>query len=699
MRIRVNSKESHFIDTTEHFIFKYVPTVYKPQSKDKIKYLQQPAFLDTETSHNHDEENPIGWIYQFCLEFNNQVVIGREPFQLLEYLEELKELYKLDETKRLVLFVHNLSYDYVYLYQFLAGIYGEPKILAVKTHKILTAQFGCFEFRCSYLLSNMSLSVWAEKLKCNVTKMVGAVDYDVIRYQDSELTATDWEYMLNDVLTLKECVYREMLFNKDNVATIPLTSTGFVRRDCRRSVSKDKTYRKWFTDTKLTPEQYKIARRTFAGGLTHGNRFYGGKTVLDVGHVDKKSHYPSCQMLEYFPMGKWLHYFNYQIDGVLPDSEFNELLNTKCVLFTMSFNNLRLKKGVTCPCISKHKVVNFPFVTFTNDFGAVGTDNGKIVNAYGDVILSLTELDYYWLLQQYETDGHFIMDVFISDRGYIKKSLTNTINNYFIGKETLKAGVLRDKSKNKLNAIYGMSATDMVRSEISFDFTELKWNETKNLEDDYIIESLNKYYKSRNSFNNYTHGVYTTSWARYILLDIIQNIVGYENFLYCDTDSVFYKESDEIEEKIKQYNEEQIKRNIERGFGVQNSKGSISYYGTLEHEEHCREFRFLHSKCYCLVDDDGGLHVTIAGVTKDNKQPKGHPGRVTIQEELGSIDNLRDGFIFTECGGTKSKYIETPVRFTNINGHDIIYASACIITQTTKELGGTVEGFEEWEML
>lgn len=699
MKIKVNTQNANnYIETVDSFHLHSIPLIRKRQNKKAPHYIKQPAFLDTETSHNHDEEKPIGWIYQFCIEFDNEVVIGQSPMQLIGHLQELKEIYGLCSDKRIIIYVHNLSYDYQYLYPFLVGVFGEPELLAIKAHKILSAHFDGIEFRCSYLLSNMSLAQWGSKLGCSIKKMVGAIDYEQIHYQDDILPMIAWEYMVNDVLAMKECLYREMSFYGDDLVTIPLTSTGYVRRDCRIAARKDKTYRKWFVNTKLSVDCYKLARSLFAGGLTHGNRHLGGQTIYNVGHNDKKSHYPSCQMMEYFPIGPWLHYYNYQTDGVLPLNSFNSLINTYCCMFRIVFKNLRIKKGITCPCVSKHKINNYWDVNFTNDRGFPGCDNGRVINAVGSIMLGLTELDYYWVRRQYDTDGIFLVDMYCSERGHIKEPIKNTINQYFIFKESLPNGMLRNKSKAKLNGIYGMSATDVVRTEITFDYNNMEWTEHKDLDDENIQEQLSKYYKSRNSFNNYTHGIYTTSWARYILLDIIQNVVGYENFIYADTDSCFYKDSPEVRARIEEYNKKQVERNKELGLGVDNSKGAKSYYGTFDYEDHCKAFRFLHSKCYALITDDDEFQVTIAGVTKDNKQPKGHPERVTIQDELGSIDNLADGFVFKECGGTKSKYVESPVRFGEVNGHNIVYASSCIISKTTKTLGGTVEGFEEYEM-
>ena len=253
--------------------------------------------------------------------------------------------------------------------------------------------------------------------------------------------------------------------------------------------------------------------------------------------------------------------------------------------------------------------------------------------------------------------------------------------------------------KNRLNGIYGMFATDICRLDVSYNYATMEWSEVKDPGEDVIEEKINKFYKSRNSFTYYAHGVWTTAWARDCLLDIVKNVVGYENYLYCDTDSVFYKESPEIESRIASYNNEVIALNKKLGLGVLNRDNEISYYGILAHEEHCKTFKFLHSKCYGFTDDDDKLHITIAGVTKDNRLPKNSPEYVTREQELGSLDNLEDGFIFEKCGGTRSVYVSYAPTQTIINGHTLQYAGACIIMNTTKELGGTVDGYEIMEVI
>ena len=167
-----------------------------------------------------------------------------------------------------------------------------------------------------------------------------------------------------------------------------------------------------------------------------------------------------------------------------------------------------------------------------------------------------------------------------------------------------------------------------------------------------------------------------------------------KNYLYADTDSIFFIHDDNIIDKIKKYNDDIISDCEARGLFVENKKGGKSYYGTFEDEhDNIICMRYLHAKCYAYVDDNEELHVTIAGVTK-----KGRNGN-TIEKELGNIDNLNNGFTFHDCGGTTSEYIIESPKVEYINGHLTEHAGGCIIRNCDKHLSSIeyIEPFTMWE--
>ena len=81
----------------------------------------------------------------------------------------------------------------------------------------------------------MSLDLWGYKLGITNKKKKGLIDYDVVRYPDTKLDSNDKEYFKFDLLSLYECLTKQMELYEDTLATIPLTSTGYERRKCRKA--------------------------------------------------------------------------------------------------------------------------------------------------------------------------------------------------------------------------------------------------------------------------------------------------------------------------------------------------------------------------------------------------------------------------------------------------------------------------------
>ena len=77
------------------------------QRNHKItKYGTTFICLDTETSH---KGNTIGWVYQWAVKFSGLYVYGRKPSEIIELLRKIAEHYKLNERKKIILYIHNAS--------------------------------------------------------------------------------------------------------------------------------------------------------------------------------------------------------------------------------------------------------------------------------------------------------------------------------------------------------------------------------------------------------------------------------------------------------------------------------------------------------------------------------------------------------------------------------------------------------------
>lgn len=282
MKLQIKIKDKSFINETRYVEVQkeyYPRRAYRIVNKQHTNryFLEDFATFDSETSWNHDLENPKSWVYQWGFYFREQFIGGRKISDFLEMLVEISEYYALNEEKQIVVYVHNLSYDATFLMDWMNEI-DKVELFCLSPHKILTMRWLGFEFRDSYRLSNMSLDNFCKQMNTDVGKAVGAIDYNVIRYQDTGLTENDWMYQIQDCISLHNAITKKMKMEHDNVATIPLTSTGYVRRDCRKA-TKNKKDRDVFIENALNSEQYLMCQQAFAGGYTHGNRWLAGKII------------------------------------------------------------------------------------------------------------------------------------------------------------------------------------------------------------------------------------------------------------------------------------------------------------------------------------------------------------------------------------------------------------------------------------
>ena len=651
-----------------------------------VKYATDFAVLDTETSHS---DLITGWIYQWAVKLKKTYIYGRTPEEFIELLIKMAERYKLSTNKRLIIYIHNSSYDLQYLKHYLRAYDPTAQFLAIDAHSILICDVLGFRIICSYKLTNLSLAALSDNYSETYVKAVGEIDYNVIRYQDSELNENDWFYMFSDVAAQHDGVTQYLkAMGYIYAFKAPFTSTGFVRTDCRKAALNDEKWREEFTTSALNLEQYNLSRWAFMGGVCIASFLYSGQTVRSdkLRHKDFTSSYPARQMLDYFPEGAPSWY------GDVDDrEELQELLDTYCCIFVLTLSEVHIKEGVTAPCIPSSKCVGLREPVRLN---------GKIVYAK-ELSIAVTELDYKWIAKQYTAEDMKVSKMMIFKRGKIPDWLKDEVYTYFKNKCTLKElnELLYNKSKAFLNAIYGMTATAILRPEYELnDDCEFKPKEYENKEKS-DEGRLNKYYHSYNSFMPYQYACYTTAWARDALFTMIET-VGYKNFLYCDTDSVFYIETPENKIAMEEYAQHCRDRATAAGAFVDNK-----FLGEPTDEPPLRAFRALHAKCYAMEEynkktGDYDLKVVIAGIPKKSvKWVDGEPIEKTNSEELGTIDNLKDGFKFSHCGGTRCVYNEAPIRTEVINGHKISLASSAVIDNIEKEISDTMWSVEGINLL
>ena len=649
----------------EQFPFEWlyeVPLVKRKQGNQKtrkrVKYKDIITAFDIETTRLIDIEQSVMYVWQWQFG-DDYTVVGRTWEQFATFQRKISKI--LDDSV-LVIFVHNLSYEF----QFLRGIYqfSPDEVFAIKSRKVLKCNMhGCFEFRCSYIHSNMNLDTYTKKMGVKHKKLTGTFDYEKIRYPWTELSNDELAYCVHDVQGLVEAIKIEMEHDGDNLYTFPLTSTGYVRRDAKKAMS---TVSISFVKNQLPDyEIYKMLREAFRGGNTHANRYYANYTLHNVHSADRSSSYPDVMCNCKFPISEF-----YRL-GEMPYKEVIKLIEkrNKALIMRVAITGIYLKRiDWGCPYLSISKCRHIENAL---------EDNGRILSA--DYIeTTLTDIDLRIVLQEYSFTDIRFFDVASARYGYLPSPLISTICQYYHYKTELKnvsgQELLYMKSKNKLNSLYGMCAQDPVKQSILFinnDFQEQNEEESK-----LLLENNKK------AFLAYQWGVWVTAWARYRLEEgIILAHGDIENpdspqFVYCDTDSVKYL--GDIDLTV--FNRQRILDSKRSGAYATDPAGITHYMGVYEKEHDMCEFRTMGAKKYVYRETpDDKLICTIAGVSKSlgGKELESH----------GGITAFHEGFTFEEAGGLEAVYNDDINEVIDVDGHILKITSNVVLRPSTYTLG------------
>lgn len=601
--------------------------------------------------------------WQACI--LDHVIFGRTWNEFLIFLENLTARFDLSSKRMLVFYVHNLSYEF----QFLKNIIPIDSVMATDRNRILKFTSGGFEFRCSYKLSNMSLEKFCENTE-NVIhgKISGGLDYNIIRTPETELSELEKEYCYCDVKGLSECIAEYL--KTDTIVSIPMTSTGFVRRECRTAVQSNPSNIRRFRREKLNPRQYILCREAFRGGDTHANALYVGDILENIRSFDKASSYPYQLMTKKYP-GKFVKGKPANIDQYLKKDY--------ACLMVIEIRDAEYKSYEGMAYIPYAKV-RMP------KGGEYVNDNGRILSA--DYLeITVTEIDYKIVLEDYSFSELNILEIYVSKKEYIPFELRECIMEYFRKKCVLKGEPDKEyeymKSKNKLNAIYGMMVTDIIREVWEMDFETGEWNMNK----PDVTGALTSYYKNRNSFLSYQWGVWVTAYARMELKEC-QKITGSDT-VYVDTDSV--KFTGDYEDDFRAYNDRIIAESESCEIPpIVDHNGKRYIMGVMEDEGEYAEFRTWGAKKYAWKKYDKKKNkmvyrTVVAGLgVKEGSE----------YVEKNGIESFKLNTTFFPSGRNTMVYISKPAHEKNINGCRFISASGIAMLPTTYTLNVTKEYFK-----
>lgn len=564
---------------------------------------------------NDADKYALPYVWQFSV--NDTVYYGRE-------LESFKQLLNdIPKDMHIIIFVHNLAYEF----QFLLNIMTVQDVFARAPHKPMKCSFKeypAFEFRCSYILTNLSLASWGEQL--GLPKLVGELDYNMMRTPDTPLFDYELDYCERDCQVVYLGILDHLKSYKD-VWDIPITSTGKVRRVVKKMVTNDKDYMRGVKRTiPKDAREYKRLQTVFAGGYTHANRRFIDK-IIDgpVHHYDIASSYPFAMCAFKYPYNKWCY-----IGRQLPDPE---TFDRRAYMINLHMTGVLCKSWNTYISASKCHGSGFIY------------DNGRILGA-DDLYILVTEQDYNVILNTYKYDSLESLGTYCNTKRYLPKIYIEYILQLYNDKTALKGiedPVIKeqyDQSKRYINSLYGMCVTALFQEDVIFNQDDPEAWSIGALTADKVNAALDKMriWYNKKYFLSYSAGCWVTAYARSARLwSLIQHCD--DDLIYTDTDSIFYtgkyswewfnESADQMLFDMCKYYDLDFELTRPK-----DKKGVKHPLGHLDQEPDADQFKTLGAKKYVERRDDR-LYITVAGVNK---------GAYKALDD--DIDKFADGFIF-----------------------------------------------------
>lgn len=664
-----NTIYSFDIETTSYLIL-------KGKILPAIKYL--------ELSKDEQQEAEFrSCMYIWMFSINDEVYYGRTWEDLKSFLVRL-DYYN---SNKKIVFIHNLSFEF----QYLKNIFKFKNVVARKKHKVMKCEMEDFniEIHCTYMLSNCALKQLPKIFKLPVEKKVGDLDYTLLRTPITKLTDKELGYCEYDCLVIYHYIKRE-LETYTRVDKIPITSTGKVRRELKDLVLKDWNYKnKVKKSININPHIYNLLQEAFAGGYTHANWVYTDEILKNIESWDFTSSYPYILVSHQFPSTEFQK-------CIIKNK--NQMVSKFAYLLVVEFTNIKCKYYNNFISQSKcSKIIKGKY------------DNGRIIEAES-ITITLTDIDFYFILDTYKYDKYEIKESYYSVYDYLPKQFIEFVLQKYVNKTKYKnvegKEVEYAKEKNKFNALFGMSVTNTIRDEVIYD-NVLDWQE-RELSNEEIIEKLNE--EKKKAFLSFSYGVWVTAFAR---SNLLKNVIKLDEYVvYCDTDSMKLREGYN-KKVIDDYNKFVVNKlkyvskilNIPfEKFSPKDSKGERHILGVFDNDGQYDEFITQGAKKYAYtkwidkekIKEDTNvqeikgkkakiLEITVAGVPKS-----GALG-------LKNLSEFKDNFIFDFKYTNKNllMYCENQEKCTIIdyqgNEYTVTDKSGCCLVPTTYILGKALE--------
>jgi hypothetical protein len=700
-------------------------------------------FWDIETSKIICDDNSVMQVTYLSnvvtMNYQNGEITNSIFFRTIE--ETVEFFNTLEEC---TVWCHNLDYELFHLLRDLGetngtvrrnkkgdeqtGIYHEEiqNVILRDKHAPITINLDALPnitFRDSYCLFNKGVAKLGEEI--GLPKL--DYDYKKVRLPWDELTQYDYDYNERDNIIVAKSLWKYMQDNKIQFDNIPLTFTSFVKMKRKEYIINNfgkKSINKFYFDRNEIIndfEFFELTLKTYQGGLTSSNINETGLfNTKGVYSIDIKSSYPYQMCSRYFPFFSEKNTKKY--DGTLADNYF-KLGNYKGYFGTFKFTNIRIKNRNYLLPISSSQISK----------GSVSSDkvtfNGKLLSA-SELIIPCNNLDIDTINLVYNYDSIECLQIFATNKQRkLRQEEISFLLDAFHKKEKIKEKetIGETLSENEqlmyalakvfINSMYGVKVTAPIKNSYRILDGEICDIEYFDFNYDDRRKIYNEFIEGQNNFGGsidiFTDGCYITSYARFMLIDMMNKVVDLGcNVIYADTDSLkFYFQNvsrETIFDMINNTNVNIIKDNkinsrfikyFKENHVIEHDINMISNLGIweVENKEPLPLFVTYGAKKYGYITHDKKVKTTIAGCSK--KYPSiainnlSKKENISIEEAFKLVMSIGTKFDTSASGRTVSKLekrTREEMNHLTYKGRLIHQYGGIIIEDTTYTLGVTL---------
>lgn len=540
--------------------------------KNHRKYSSFVGAFDIETSTvEYEKGKKVSFMYVWQMAVENQAFYGRTFNEFLHCLQKIKIEMGLSSEFKLVVYVHNLKYDFSF-YKREASLEGDFVARSRRTILKHTAQ-DCFEFRDSYCYTEESLDEMGEEI--GIPKIKG-YDYKKVRTSYTPLTEDELQYAIRDVLILTRYYRHEATVKHKLISELPLTITQSIKRIIRgyfeqqSQIYKGMMQKRQLRNNDRDKEILKLLKKSFFGAFVYSNPNVKGQNIYNVHGVDIDASYGAQCLLHRFPMDK---FEPLPIPASTEDLKTNPIYKGKAMLITFAVKELKAKYNTIG--LLPLNIANYHFR------GKIKPKNVKGKRTLHDekTVLTLTDVDFSLFLKLYDYDGIKFISIEGSKYGQLPKYMLDSVVELYTQKVKLQLEQAEIKKKRPLtlaetlkyirtkvrvSRVYGILVQDPERPEYALDTqnnVQRVWKcecgclntgeecigcgKTKPKKNDYFGMAATQFQPVL-----YQWGVWVVAWARYEIIRALFMIaenggkLDIGRILYSDTDSLYFRDCD-----------------------------------------------------------------------------------------------------------------------------------------------------------